>query len=221
MKSVLSNHNQESHHTCFPAWGWRTPHLTILGTSSKYDSPSFSIKEQNPPRFTQCGEDEEAQTRRYGNRNAFPTRWNREERDAETKGNAILDGNVPILWKPADPRIISELHPHISGPWISLATDRNTTPIVLKHRAANKRSETHRPLYDPSYWLCNRRHKTSCAPLLLCFSVALFVRSHPKLVYSLKSAITMASAACRGKRTWKSSVSSSILLRYLFYSHLK
>lgn len=58
-------------------------------------APRFTIKEQNPLRERQCGEHEEAQARRYGNCNALPTRWNREERDAETKGNAILDGNVP------------------------------------------------------------------------------------------------------------------------------
>lgn len=100
-------------------------------------------------------------------RNALPTRWNREERgDAETKGIAILDGNVPppppppplsiTLKKPGDSRNRPSLgacqaHHHISGPlWCYLATDRNTTPIVLKHRATNKRcgSETSTDLFS-------------------------------------------------------------------------
>lgn len=46
---------------------------------------------------------------------ALASVWNREERDAETKGNAILDGNVPITLKTGRlsvrvRAVVSELH---------------------------------------------------------------------------------------------------------------
>ncbi len=136
------------------------PHLTILGTASTSDSHCFTIKKPNPQCEKRCSGSEKAQGRRHGNRNTFPTRWNRKEMDAETKGNAILTETSPTPENRATlaSAVVLELHrgssaqKHISAPCECLSTDRNTTPIVLKHRATNKRcgSEIHCPL-SPFY----------------------------------------------------------------------
>lgn len=80
--------------------------------------------------------------------------------DVETKGNAILDGNIPHPLKIGrlcrQPSFVEGRSPPLVSTAqrigsFCMATDRNTTPIVREHRATIKRrgSEIHRfPLID-------------------------------------------------------------------------
>lgn len=128
---------------------------------------------------------------------ALPTQSERGETDGETKGNAILDGNVPRLLKTQAtlrPTAGSGSYPGWSDRTaLRSGPGRETRPPIVLEQPS-------------SYRLCNRRQKTA-VKLCACLEVSRgFIISPPKKKkkkwFSPRStATTIASASCREKRT--------------------
>lgn len=141
--------------------------------------------------------------------------WNRAE-GWETKGIAILDGNIPLPSKPCHQPSFgaysSSAYQHISASYLPTIT--NTTQLTQRARnllswgtarwpnSIKPKSACCHPHYPP-YRLCNRRNKEVCSHSSLWLTMvsrSLFVSSIPTAVHYQKPAITMASAAW-GSRT--------------------